>query len=120
VKAEFTRPDASDHVVGRAIWKPGIPVIESDDDEVRAALGRMFRPVPVVIDDASLRSFGTSGPVVLQPGSLRWFRAAAETRAAAEDLAVRFVGTTETAMGWDPAGAYRTFAASDARRQAGP
>jgi hypothetical protein len=117
MKAEFVRQDAPDQVVGMAIWAPGRPVIESGHDDVRTSLGRIFRPVPVVVDDPSLRSFGTSGPVLLQPGSVRWFRAAAESRAGAEGLSVRFVAPADAAMGWDPAGAYRTFWATDAMRQ---
>jgi hypothetical protein len=70
----------------------------------------------VVVDDPSLRSVGTSGPVVLQPGSLRWFQAAARIRGQQQGLAVRFVAEEQGAMGWDPAGAYRTFPEAAERR----
>jgi hypothetical protein len=73
------------------------------------ALERIFRHIPVVLDDPSLRTVGTSGPVLLQPGSLRWFQAAARIRGWKEGLVVRFVPEDPGAMGWDPAGAYRTF-----------
>jgi hypothetical protein len=45
--------------------------------------------------------------VVLPPGSLRWFQAAARVRGQTEGLSVRFVDQEQGAMGWDPAGAYR-------------
>ena len=115
--AEFVRGDQPDHVVGRAIWSDGHMAIDSDDDEARGKLGRIFRTVSVAVDDPALRSFGTSGPVVLHPGTLRWFRAAAEARSPEEGLAVRFLPSPQAGMGWDPAGAYRTFVASDVRRQ---
>jgi hypothetical protein len=47
--------------------------------------------------------------VVLEPGSVRWFLAAARNRAPAEGLGVRFAAEPNTRMGWDPAGAYRPF-----------
>jgi hypothetical protein len=103
-------------VLGAATWTGStvaIDVLEGGED-TKAALGRIFRPTPVVIDDPSLRPLGASGPTVLEPGDLRWFMAAARTRAPAEGLAVRFVPPS-TGMGWDPAGAYRTFGAAVAR-----
>jgi len=83
--------------------------IESDEG-LKETLARIFRPVPVVVEDASLRTAGTSGTVTLQPGSLNWFLAAARTRAEAEGLSVGFVPGVEAGLGWDPAGTYRTFA----------
>jgi hypothetical protein len=77
----------------------------------------VFRPAPVAIDDPSLRAAGTSGPAILFPGTLEWFRAAALIRGQAEGLAVRFVPEGEGKMGWDPAGAYRTFADSNERKE---
>jgi hypothetical protein len=109
VLAEFYREDAADEVVGRATWDGSGISLEADDDGVRTSLVRIFRPVAVVLDDPSLRSYGTSGPVQLAPGDLRWFRAAAEVRASHEELRVRLVPRPVEAMGWDPAGAYRTF-----------
>jgi hypothetical protein len=90
--------------------------IEESDPEVAPALERIFRPVPAVVDDPSLRSAGTSGSSTLEPGDLRWFMAAAASRAEREGLAVRLVATGRGGLGWDPAGAYRTFAQSVERR----
>ncbi len=104
-------PEASEtppKVVATARWDGSAAVIETEDPEVGAALERVFRAAPVVTDDASLRTLGTHGPVVLQPGSLEWFRAAALSRAPEHGLAVRFVpGVLEG--GYDPAGQYRGF-----------
>jgi hypothetical protein len=90
-------------------WVEGSIAIEADDDEVRAGLERAFRRTPVVVDDGAYRRQGTSGPVVVQPGDLEWFRAVAQVRAPAETgLAARFVpGVTEG--GYDPAAGYRGF-----------
>jgi hypothetical protein len=46
--------------------------------------------------------------------------AAARVRGEAEGLKARFVQNEEGAMGWDPAGAYRTFMASAERLAAVP
>lgn len=107
--AEFYREDAPERVLGSAVWDGSGVRIEAEDDGVRTSLARIFRPVSVVVEDPSLRSYGTSGPVVLQPGGLLWFRAAAEGGAVSEGLRVRLVPRSQSAMGWDPAGAYRTF-----------
>jgi hypothetical protein len=109
MRALFYRPDAPDTVVGSAVWRAGGVDTEAEDERVRQAIRRIFRRTPVVIDDPSMRSYGTAGPVLLSPGSLRWFRATAESRAPAEGLGLRFMPASEGAMGWDPAGAYRTF-----------
>jgi hypothetical protein len=109
VRAIFFSPDAADVVVGSAVWRAGRIHIEADDESIDQVIRRIFRSTPVAIDDPSMRSYGASGPVVLSPGSLRWFRAAADVRAQAEGLGVRFVPESEGAMGWDPAGSYRTF-----------
>jgi hypothetical protein len=61
------------------------------------------------VDDASLRRLGASGEVVVQPGSLDWFRVAAQSRAASEGLRVRLVPEARGRGGWDPASAYRTL-----------
>jgi len=89
--------------------------MQSDDDHVAKALWRIFRPTAVAVDDPALRTAGTAGPVVLAPGSLQWFLVAARVRAEAEGLRVRFVPEARTAMGWDPAGAYRPFGDTVAR-----
>jgi len=114
--AEFTRPDAPEEVVGRASWDGRRVRIEDAEPDLAAALARIFRPVPVVIDDPSLRSVGTSGTSTLEPGDLRWFMAAATTRAEREGFAVKLVATGRGVLGWDPAGAYRTFGQSVERR----
>ncbi len=109
MRTVFFRPDEPDSVIGSAVWKADGIDVEAEDESVREAIQKVFRPTPVVIDDPSMRSYGTAGPVVLPPGSLQWFRAAAEARADSEGLGVRLVPESEGAMGWDPAGAYRTF-----------
>jgi hypothetical protein len=112
VRAEFLRagePEEPERVVGSARWDGSRVAIQSDDDQVAQALWRIFRPTAVAVDDPALRTAGTAGPVVLPPGSLPWFLAAAKVRAEAEGLRVRFVPEVTTAMGWDPAGAYRPF-----------
>jgi hypothetical protein len=83
--------------------------ISSQDPAVRDTLTHAFRRSPVVVDDASLRRLGTSGPIAVQPGSLEWFRAVARYRATEESgLAARFVPGAVTG-GFDPAAGYRTF-----------
>jgi hypothetical protein len=109
VRAEFTQPDQEDQVVGTATWDGSRVKVQAEDEDVAAALWRVFRPTAVAIDDPALRTAGTTGPVVLPPGSLRWFQAAAEARSEAENLSVRFVPEGGGAIGWDPAGAYRPF-----------
>jgi hypothetical protein len=64
----------------------------------------------VLVDDPALRSFGTNGPELVAPGSLRWFLACTKARVPAEKLAFQLVAGEGHRMGWDPAGAYRTFA----------
>jgi len=130
VRAQFLRPpgdDADDGgpgeaqdeappIVGAATWTGAGVVIEPGaDPETQTAIQRVFRPVPVIVDDPSLRPLGASGPTLLEPGDLRWFLAAARTRASAEGLAVRFVPPGR-GIGWDPAGAYRTFQQAVDRR----
>jgi hypothetical protein len=115
--AEFYKEDAPGQVLGRAVWNGSGVELDVDDEHHRESLLRIFRPVPVVIDDPSLRSYGTSGPVQLAPGSLSWFRAAAEARAPDEGLRVRMVPQAHQSMGWEPAGAYRTFNNQIERRE---
>jgi hypothetical protein len=119
VRAEFYRGDDADTTVGVArVEGPRIEV-ESDDPATRAAIGRIFRLTPVVLDDASLRSLGASGEAVLEPGSAEWFRAAATQRAAHDGLSVRLVPEASGNGGWDPASAYCTFRQSVNRILAG-
>jgi hypothetical protein len=106
------RPDAEappPELVGSASWIEGEPVVECDDEELRAALVRAYRRTPVVTDDASYRRLGTHGEVLIHPGDLEWFRAASFVRVPAETgLEVRLVpGTFEG--GFDPAAGYRRF-----------
>jgi len=108
VRIEFHRPNAPDVVVGVADWVGRAARIESGDGQVRAALARVFRPTPVVTDDAALRRQGTHGEVVVQPGSFEWFRVAAFARAPGAGLVARAVPRV-TEGGWDPAAQYRTF-----------
>jgi hypothetical protein len=110
VRAEFFREAAPEAIVGTASWAGGGVEIEAEDPKVRRALGRVYRPTSVLVDDPSLRPFGASGPGRLAPGSLRWFVACATARSPAEKLAFRLVPDAAPRMGWDPAGAYRTFA----------
>jgi len=109
MKVEFHRPDEPDDVLATATWRDGAPSVASDDEPLREEIGRAFRRTPVVIDDASYRRLGTSGAVVIQPGSLEWFRAVVQARVPAETgLVGRFVpGVREG--GFDPAAGYRTF-----------
>ena len=117
MRAQFFRPGAPDEVVGTATWKGGSIHVEAKDPETRLALSRIVRPSAVMIDDPALLPAGTTGPVLFPPGSLAWFQAAARTRAEAEGLAVRFAPDAPDAMGWDPAGAYRTFNEAVERRE---
>jgi hypothetical protein len=109
VRAEFFEPDAPDEVLGAAEWT-GAGIEVDAQGSARETIARIFRRIPVIVDDPAIRSAGTSGPTVLPPGTLVWFNAAARVRAEEEGLRVRFVPKTANAMGWDPAGAYRPFA----------
>ena len=109
MRAEFFRPESPDQVVAEATWEGGRVRVHAGEPEVAATLRRIVRPVAVLAEDPSLEPPGAAGPVVLPPGSLSWFQAAARTRAGAEGLRVRFVPSGDGAIGWDPAGAYRPF-----------
>ncbi len=105
---EFHRADAPEKVVATATWDGRRALIEAEADDMRAAVEHLFRPTPVVVDDGAYRAIGTRGEVVLQPGTLEWFRAAAFARGAAAGLVARSVPGIEEG-GWDPAAQYRTF-----------
>ena len=109
MKAEFYREDAPDDVVATASWDGRNVAVDSEDDALAATITRSFRRTPIVTDDAAYRRQGTSGEVQIQPGSLEWFRAAAQVRATAESgLPARLVpGISEG--GFDPAASYRSF-----------
>ena len=109
MRAEFFKPDSPDHVLGMARWDGAGVHIEAKGQAARTVLSRIFRPTAISVDDPALGAAGATGPVVLPPGSLRWFQAAARTRSQAEGLSVRLVPEGTMTMGWDPAGAYRTF-----------
>ncbi len=115
IRAELHRRDDPDTVVAIATWNDGDPRVEPTGDEVEG-LDTILRATPVVVDDASLRPLGAHGDVVLEPGSLEWFRAALIQRAERLGLGVRFVAD-EIRNGWDPAANYRTFG-EQARRLA--
>ena len=106
MRAEVYRPEDPEEIVAVASWVDGRSSIETRGSV--PGLDRLLRPTPVVTDDASLRPPGTSGEVLLEPGSASWFRAALTTRAPELGLAVRFVAERITG-GWDPAAAYTTF-----------
>jgi hypothetical protein len=107
MRAELYRPDAADAVVAVAAWEGKQARLDVKDASV-PGLDRIFRPTPIAIDDPALRHPGTSGPAVLQPGDLEWFRAALLTRAPELGLAVRFVSGAVVG-GFDPASQYRSF-----------
>lgn len=108
MRAEFYRPGRPEEVVAVARWYGRSAHLQLNDESVSEALGRLFRPTPVVVDDGANRRLGTRGEVALQPGTLEWFRAAALTRAAEAGMAARIVPGVEEG-GWDPAAAYRSF-----------
>jgi hypothetical protein len=113
VRAEFFREESPDQVVGAAAWDGRDAVVEPGaDPDAAERIGRIFRPVPVVADDPSLRSAGSAGPAVLEPGDVRWFMAAARIRAPSEGLGARVVADDTNRLGWDPAGSYSTFRAA--------
>ena len=111
MRAEVYRPAdpetaSPERAVAVATWTAGRLSLEVLEDV--PGLDRLLRATPVVTDDPSLRQQGTSGEVVLDPGTSAWFRAALLSRAPAMGLAVRFVAE-RLAGGWDPAAAYATF-----------
>jgi hypothetical protein len=117
IRAELYLPDTPEVVVAVATWSEGRAHLEAFE-RAPEGLERLFRPTPVVVDDASLRPLGASGEVMLEPGSLEWFRAALPARAGGLGLAVRFVAD-EIDNGWDPAANYRTFREQAGRLAAG-
>jgi hypothetical protein len=110
VKVEFHLPDAPDDVLVTAGWRDGEIVVTSEDETRRARVEKAYRRTPVVIDDGAYRRQGTRGEVVIQPGSLEWFRAVTQSRAQSETgLAARFVPDVRRGAGYDPAAGYRPF-----------
>jgi hypothetical protein len=120
VRAEFYRAEDPKQVVGTAEWTAAGVRTEGTHEDVKAALGRIFHPASIAVDEPAYRSAGTTGPVVLQPGSLRWFTSAARVRGEAEGLRVRLVAGERSGPAWDPAGAYRPFTSVVERQAAAP
>ncbi len=111
MRAELYRPAAAegepDTVVAVATWRDDRASVEILDPSV-TGLDDVVRPTPVAVDDPALRSQGTTGEVLLQPGDRDWFLAAVRTRSASLGLSVRFVPDAGPG-GWDPASGYRRF-----------
>ena len=110
MQAVFSAPDDAEHrVVAKARWTGEAVDVEAADPGIGTSVRHAFRPTPVVTADPSYRALGTTGEVQIQPGTLEWFRAAANVRAPAETgLAVRLVPGLDGG-GFDPAAGYRTF-----------
>lgn len=110
MRVEFHRSDDEDRTsLASASWRDGAVTISSLDEDVRDRLAHAFRRTPVVVEGGADRHLGTSGPEVLQPGDLEWFRAAAFVRAPAETGLVARLVTTVVRGGFDPAANYRDF-----------
>ncbi|HEU4355626.1 MAG TPA: hypothetical protein VFT27_08570 [Actinomycetota bacterium] len=107
MRAELYRPEEPETVVAVATWDGSSARIEPAGDPP-PGLDAILRPVPVVVDDPSLRWPGTRGETLLEPGTFEWFRSALLARAPALGLSVRFVVSVREG-GWDPAAQYRTF-----------
>jgi hypothetical protein len=116
MRAEFYRRDAPAEVVGRARWSGSGVDIEVDDEAIREAIARVYRATSLSVEDPALRTAGTTGPVILSPGSLPWFVHASRARAGSEGLVARLVADRPPDGGWDPAAAYRTFSQTVERR----
>jgi hypothetical protein len=111
-------PEKSVTVVGSAEWDGEKAVLAgSVDEDVGRAIMSLFAPIPVVTEDTSLRRSG-SGPIVVQPGSLVWFREAAVTRASRIGLSSRVVAEPAAGEGFDPAMPYSDFDTVIAKIQA--
>jgi hypothetical protein len=110
VRVRFAKPDAPEQIVAEASWDGSQVRFDAEEQDVREALQRIFRPTPIVLEDRSLLPAGTSGAVELEPGSLQWFLGAARVRAEAAGFKAVFVPEGTGQPGWDPAGGYRPFA----------
>jgi hypothetical protein len=110
MRVEFAAPDDEQKAtLATAEWQDGAVMISSEDEQLRTKLAHAFRRTPVVIDDPSYRRLGTSGPVMLEPGDLAWFRAVSQGRAGVETgLEARFVPGASVG-GFDPAAGYLPF-----------
>ena len=111
MRAELHPADDPERVVAVATWDGREAVLQVLDPDVAGSLSGLFRPTPVVVDDGAHRRLGTHGAVLIEPGTLEWFRAAVAQRAAEAGFVARIVpGVSEG--GWDPAAQYRTFGES--------
>ena len=119
MRAEFHSPEEPDEILASVAWVDGRAEVTADDPVLAAKLRQALRPTPVVVDDASYRSLGTHGVVVVQPGDLEWFRAATMVRAPAETGLVARLVPEVAGGGYDPAAGNRTFAAT-VERLSGP
>ncbi len=116
MRAEFHRPD-DEAILAVATWDGERVDVHADDPSVADSVRKVFRPTPVVVDDPSYRAQGTRGAVVVPPGTLEWFRAAAQGRSVEVGLVARLVpGISEG--GYDPAAQYSTFERSMERLDA--
>lgn len=110
MKVQFFRADDEERTpLAEVAWVDGAIEVTSEDDDLASDLRRAFRRIPVVTDDAAFRRRGTYGEVVLQPGDLEWFRAAALVRATAETGLVATIVPGIAEGGFDPAANYRPF-----------
>jgi hypothetical protein len=108
MKIEFHPPNDPDAVVATATWDGSRAVIDVIGGVDPADVGRVFRKTPVVLEDGAFLPAGSRGEVLLQPGSLEWFRAAAQVRAPEVGLVARVVPGVARG-GFDPAAGYRPF-----------
>ncbi|MFN8232345.1 MAG: hypothetical protein U0V56_02295 [Actinomycetota bacterium] len=110
MKVEFHLPDAPDEVLVTAAWRDGEVEVTSEDETRRARVEKAYRRTPASVDDGAYRRLGTSGEVVIAPGSLEWFRAVTQSRAQSETgLVSRTVPDVRRGAGFDPAAGYRPF-----------
>lgn len=110
MRVGFVRPDDEEKaILATASWDGRDVTVESDDEQLRAEIVRAFRRTPVAVDDAAYRRLGTYGSVVVQPGDLEWFRAAAQVRVTAETGLTARLEPGVVDGGFDPAAGYRPF-----------
>ena len=117
MRAEFRPSDSSEDYVGHAVWVEGGIQVEANEQGDVQVIQEIFRRTPIAVDDRALRTAGTSGPIVLQPGTLQWFLAAARVRGEARGFSVTLIPEGFASMGWDPAASYRTFTQSFERKE---
>jgi hypothetical protein len=95
--------------VAAVTWLDRRPAVESEEPDIKRSIEHAYRSTPVVVDDPSLRSAGTRGDVLLEPGTLAWFRAVAQFRVPAETGLIARSVPGVTSGGYDPAANYRRF-----------